>query len=223
MKKIHFAAIAAVLLASSYPVLGAETAGEKVKDAASATGNAVKNGAEATGHAVKGAAEKTGDVLGMNTGKPEMATAAEVAEYKASRAAVHEMTGKITSVDHKDGAIDLKTDLATLNVRVAPKATQNLKEDQQATVKLALVKLPLDKGGTRAYDQPSKGTHKGMHTGHWMKGTVGSIDHQTGVFNFKTGTASLRLHFPPDKISNLNDGDNIAVAMSLTHPSKKAL
>lgn len=44
---------------------------------------------------------------------------------------------------------------------------------------------------------------------HKMSGTVSMIDHAKGTLVLKTGAADMTLHFPPDSIKTLKNGDAI--------------
>lgn len=46
---------------------------------------------------------------------------------------------------------------------------------------------------------------------HKMSGTVDMIDHAKGTLVLKSSAADMTLHFPPDAIKTLKDGDAITV------------
>lgn len=46
---------------------------------------------------------------------------------------------------------------------------------------------------------------------HKMSGTVGVIDHVKGTLVLKSSVADMTLHFPPDAIKTLKNGDTITV------------
>ena len=46
---------------------------------------------------------------------------------------------------------------------------------------------------------------------HKMSGTVGMIDHAKGTLALKSSVADMTLHFPPDAIKTLKNGDAITV------------
>lgn len=210
------AAVALPLWASEDDTVGqrmkgaAESVGEGIKDGAEATGHAVKEGAEVTGHAVKEGAKKTGEFLGI--------TSSEAARYRANERAEHQMTGKITGINHDSGVVDVQTAAAPLQLRFSPKAVSHLKKGDEITVDLAyaMADVPTNAAGTseKAYDAP-KTSSDFTQSEHWVKGTVSAINHESGVVNVtaeKAGT--LTLHFPPADIAHLNTGDHIAVGMA---------
>jgi len=51
---------------------------------------------------------------------------------------------------------------------------------------------------------------------HKMTGTVGNIDHAKGVLMLKTGAADMTLHFSPDSIKDLKEGDTITVKLGFS-------
>lgn len=60
-----------------------------------------------------------------------------------------------------------------------------------------------------------KGGHhmKGMQGMHAMPATVTSVDKTTGVVEATSGELSLRVHFPPASVADLNSGDKITLHM----------
>ncbi len=46
---------------------------------------------------------------------------------------------------------------------------------------------------------------------HKMTGTVGMINHARGTLILRSGVADMTLHFPPDSIKTLKNGDTITV------------
>jgi hypothetical protein len=51
---------------------------------------------------------------------------------------------------------------------------------------------------------------------HSMSGTISKIDHKTGMVTVKTGAGNLDVHFPPNDIKDLKEGDTITVNLSFT-------
>lgn len=51
---------------------------------------------------------------------------------------------------------------------------------------------------------------------HDMTGTVSKIDKKKGTLVLKTGAGDLHLHFPPDTVKDLKDGDKITVHLGFT-------
>lgn len=60
---------------------------------------------------------------------------------------------------------------------------------------------------------------------HDMSGTVSKLDKKTGMFVLDTGPGGmLHLHFPPDVVKDIKDGDRVTVHLGLTKdamPAKK--
>ena len=65
-----------------------------------------------------------------------------------------------------------------------------------------------------AADTTSAAADRSMMGEHDMTGTIGSIDHKTGVVKLESKPHDLELHFPPDSIKDLKKGDKITVHMS---------
>lgn len=63
----------------------------------------------------------------------------------------------------------------------------------------------------------------GLMGDHDMSGTVSKLDHKKGTFVLTTGMGPLHLHFPPDVVKDLKDGDKVTVHLGLTKeaPAKK--
>ncbi len=194
----------------------AEATGHAVKDGAEATGHYVKEGAQATGHAIEKGAQAAGDALGI-TGQGEDVSAAEAARYENAEKAEHKMIGTIANVDHDTGRFDLLTKEATLKLNFPSNAVRNLDDGETATVELAYVRLPVKESETsqKAHDA----VETGERTAHWRKGTVEHLNHQTGVFDLRSGSGTTQVHFPPSKIASLADGDQIAVEVAITQPN----
>ncbi len=57
------------------------------------------------------------------------------------------------------------------------------------------------------------GTHK-------MSGTVEDIDKESGIVDLKTAEGDLKLHFPPQSLANVNEGDQIEVQLGFNPPKK---
>lgn len=57
---------------------------------------------------------------------------------------------------------------------------------------------------------------------HDMSGTVSKLDHKKGTFVLTTGMGPLHLHFPPDVVKDLKDGDKITVHLGLTKDTPPA-
>jgi hypothetical protein len=55
--------------------------------------------------------------------------------------------------------------------------------------------------------------HQGEHS---MSGTVTDIDHQTGLVSLKTGPGELQLHFPPQAIKDVKEGDQLTVHLGFS-------
>ncbi len=66
----------------------------------------------------------------------------------------------------------------------------------------------MDMRGMRG-DCPMMGTHS-------MTGTVDKIDHAKGMLMLKHSAADMMLHFPPDAIKDLKNGDTITVNLGFT-------
>ena len=46
---------------------------------------------------------------------------------------------------------------------------------------------------------------------HDMSGKVQKVNHKMGTFELKTHEGVLRLHFPPDTLKEVKNGDNLTV------------
>jgi hypothetical protein len=138
-------------------------------------------------------------------------TPAEAARYEAAEQGEHEMSGTITRVDHEDGMLRLATEEALLELPFKPASIQSLRDGEKATVQLAYVKLPVAKTAERHEEAGGEA----MRVEHWMKGTVQDLDRKTGIFTLDAADVTARLHFPPSKISTLQNGDEVAVEVAL--------
>lgn len=69
-----------------------------------------------------------------------------------------------------------------------------------------------------AHKAAAKGTMKGQHT---MSGTVRNLDRQTGMVSLNTDAGELRLHFPPQALQNVKEGDTITVSLALQESAAK--
>jgi hypothetical protein len=68
--------------------------------------------------------------------------------------------------------------------------------------------------------------HQGEHS---MSGTVTDIDPQTGKLSLNTGVGELELHFPPQSLKDVKEGDQLTVYLGFskgdttsTTPQKKS-
>lgn len=55
--------------------------------------------------------------------------------------------------------------------------------------------------------------HQGEHS---MSGTVTDIDHQTGKLSLNTGVGELDLHFPPQALKDVKEGDQLTVHLGFS-------
>ncbi len=61
--------------------------------------------------------------------------------------------------------------------------------------------------------------HEGQEQGeHQMTGTISSINHDKGTVDVKTAEETLKLHFPPQAIRDLKQGDRITVQLGFFKP-----
>ncbi len=73
-----------------------------------------------------------------------------------------------------------------------------------------------------AHDQGPGWNHAGKGMGrhlegrHWMTGKVEGIDHKTGWLKVKTDEGTLNVHFAPESVKELKDGDTITVHLGYT-------
>jgi hypothetical protein len=75
---------------------------------------------------------------------------------------------------------------------------------------------------SNASHDSAKGKKMMMGMGrHGMAGKVESVDHKTGWIKVKTEEGVMTVHFPPDSIKDLKDGDTITVHLSYTTGEKK--
>lgn len=56
---------------------------------------------------------------------------------------------------------------------------------------------------------------------HDMSGTVSKLDSKKGTFVLETGMGPLHLHFPPDVLKDVKNGDKITVHLGLTKDAEK--
>jgi hypothetical protein len=55
--------------------------------------------------------------------------------------------------------------------------------------------------------------HQGEHS---MSGTVTDIDHTTGMLSLKTEAGALDLHFPPQALKEVKEGDQLTVHLGFS-------
>jgi hypothetical protein len=55
--------------------------------------------------------------------------------------------------------------------------------------------------------------HQGEHS---MSGTVTDIDPQTGKLSLDTGVGELELHFPPQSLKDVKEGDRLTVYLGFS-------
>ena len=56
---------------------------------------------------------------------------------------------------------------------------------------------------------------------HHMDGTVTRVNHDTGFVTVKTHEGSLRLHYPPKSIKDVEDGNKLRLYLGFTELSKR--
>lgn len=62
----------------------------------------------------------------------------------------------------------------------------------------------------------------GLMGDHDMSGTVSKLDSKKGTFVLETGMGPLHLHFPPDVLKDVKNGDKITVHLGLTKEAAAA-
>ncbi len=77
------------------------------------------------------------------------------------------------------------------------------------TVGLMVVGLSL---GTAHAATKSKGKTL-WHGTHTMSGTVTEVDHTTGMLSLQTPEGELKLHFPPDTLTEVKNGESLTVSL----------
>lgn len=72
---------------------------------------------------------------------------------------------------------------------------------------------------------PSAFAHKDttdLQGEHDMSGTISKLDKKTGMFMLDTGPGGkLHLHFPPNVVKDLKNGDKVTVHLGLTKDAAK--
>ncbi len=63
------------------------------------------------------------------------------------------------------------------------------------------------------------GSSTGLMGEHSMAATVQSIDKEKGIVNVRAEGEDLKIHFPPESVSTLNEGDTITVHMGFQNSS----
>jgi hypothetical protein len=61
-----------------------------------------------------------------------------------------------------------------------------------------------------------KRTMQGMHT---LSGTVTTVDHQTGMISLNTDAGELKLHFPPQAVQSVKEGDTLELSLAFSDGS----
>lgn len=132
-------------------------------------------------------------------------------EAMAHESGAHEMSGKVTWINHKTGLLHLKTAPVTLKLHFPPASIKDVKKGEPLTVRLAFVK------GT-APAEAGKGQGMGEH---WMTGKIGKINHHTGVIHLTAAGHALVVHFHGPAIKDLKKGEEISVQLSYMKTAKK--
>ena len=57
---------------------------------------------------------------------------------------------------------------------------------------------------------------QGLMGNHDMSGTVSKLDAKKGTFVLETGGQQLHLHFPPDALKDVKNGDKVTVHLGLS-------
>lgn len=82
-----------------------------------------------------------------------------------------------------------------------------------------------DKDRTSSASEYSAGAAAGGGSGgdlmgvHTMSGTIEDIDKESGVVDLKTAVGDLKVHFPPQSLANVKEGDQIEVQLGF-NPQK---
>ena len=51
------------------------------------------------------------------------------------------------------------------------------------------------------------------HGTHTMSGTVTEVDHTTGMLSLNTHEGELKLHFPPETLKEVKNGDSLTISL----------
>lgn len=76
--------------------------------------------------------------------------------------------------------------------------------------------------GKEGMKYEGKEKHKKMHGMHKMSGTITKIDKEKGTLTLDSKPAPLELHFPPDSIKGLEEGDEITVKLGFEKPEMES-
>ena len=80
-----------------------------------------------------------------------------------------------------------------------------------ALLTAVLMVAALSLGTARAETKHKKKTP--WHATHTMSGTVTEVDHTTGMLSLNTHAGELKLHFPPDALKEIKNGDSLTVSL----------
>jgi hypothetical protein len=80
-----------------------------------------------------------------------------------------------------------------------------------ALVTAILIVAGLSLGTALAATKPKGKTL--WHGTHTMSGTVTEVDHTTGMLSLNTHEGELKLHFPPDVLKDVKNGDSLTVSL----------
>lgn len=71
-------------------------------------------------------------------------------------------------------------------------------------------------GGEYSAGASSSGGGGELMGSHKMSGTVEDIDKEKGVVDLNTDVGDLKLHFPPQSLTNVKEGDRIEVQLGFS-------
>ena len=76
-----------------------------------------------------------------------------------------------------------------------------------AGLMVASLSLGTAQAATKAKGKPT------WHGTHTMSGTVTEVDHTTGMLSLNTHEGELKLHFPPETLKEVKNGDSLTVSL----------
>ena len=80
-------------------------------------------------------------------------------------------------------------------------------------VMVPMLALSLTVAGAALADEQEMGKHE-------MTGTVKSVNHGTGFITVDTKEGQMRLHYPPNSIEKLKEGDKVKIYLGYSEEAK---
>lgn len=147
----------------------------------------------------------------------QRARAADPDTAAEDRRWVHEVRGRVVTVDRTSGVVSLAPDVGEpLVMQFTPESVAGVAAGEQIVTRSTYMRDQFAPGAKEPVPPPSKPELQAQTGQRMVSGIVSDLDRSTGRVDLKTDQTMLKLQFPPQVVESLHDGERIIVDMGFS-------